>query len=87
MSHFVVGLGCHQNQTEQGTPSISSPWPLPSSMTTSSSSLQEDNQAFSAKRLEEVFNKFKDEDDDAIGPNGMEKFCCELEVDPEDVRC
>jgi DCN1-like protein 4/5 len=42
-------------------------------------------EAFSVKRLEEVFNKFRDEDDDQIGPDGMEKFCIDLGVDPEDV--
>jgi DCN1-like protein 1/2 len=38
------------------------------------------------KRLEEVFTKYKEEDDDQIGPAGMEKFCQDLEVDPEDVQ-
>lgn len=50
------------------------------------STQQEENQGFSAKRLEEVFNKYKEEDDDhTIGPTGMEKFCGDLGVDPEDV--
>jgi len=50
---------------------------------------KEDNQAFSAKRLEEIFNKYKDDDDDdddqTMGTTGMEKFCSDLELDPDDV--
>jgi hypothetical protein len=51
-------------------------------------SQKEDGQAFSAKRLEEVFNKYKEEGEDEpmIGTTGMEKFCQDLEIDPEDVR-
>lgn len=48
-------------------------------------STRDEGQAFSAKRLEEVFNKYKEEDEDQIGSAGMEKFCQDLEVDPEDV--
>jgi len=51
----------------------------------SKASAKDEGQSFSVKRLEEVFTKYKEEDDDQIGPAGMEKFCQDLEVDPEDV--
>ena len=44
-----------------------------------------DSSAFSLSRLESLFNKYKDEDDQ-IGPAEIEKFCQDVEVDPEDVR-
>jgi len=35
---------------------------------------------------EELFNKFKDsEDSDSIGPEGMQRLCDEIDVDPSDV--
>jgi len=43
-----------------------------------------DSSAFSLSRLESLFNKYKDEEDQ-IGPAEIEKFCQDLEVDPEDV--
>ncbi|KAL6073857.1 DCN1-like protein 5 [Balamuthia mandrillaris] len=39
---------------------------------------------FSDKRLESIFNKYKDEED-AIGPNGIENFCKDIGVNPDDV--
>jgi DCN1-like protein 4/5 len=53
--------------------------------TGSKASQKEDGQAFSSKRLEEVFNKYKEEGEDEIGATGMERFCQDLEIDPEDV--
>jgi len=45
---------------------------------------------FSKMKLEALFNKYKEadveeEDEEHIGPNGIEKFCNDLEVDPTDV--
>ena len=34
---------------------------------------------------EELFNKFKDSDEASIGPDGMERLCEAMEVDPADV--
>lgn len=41
--------------------------------------------AFSQKRLEDLFQKYKEAEDDQIGPDGMTQFCQDLEVDPADV--
>jgi len=41
---------------------------------------------FASKKLEEVFSNYKDNDEDHIGPAGMEKFCKDLGIEPEDVR-
>jgi len=43
-----------------------------------------DSSAFSLSRLESLFNRYKDEEDQ-IGPAEIEKYCADLEVDPEDV--
>jgi len=45
---------------------------------------------FSKMKLESLFNKYKevgleDEEEEHIGPDGIEKFCNDLEVDPTDV--
>lgn len=47
----------------------------------------EDKGAFSNKKLEELFDKYKDKDNDEeqIGPDGIEQLCKDLGVDPEDV--
>jgi len=41
--------------------------------------------SFSPKRLEELFTKYKDAEEDQISPDGMTKFCSDLDVDPADV--
>lgn len=43
-----------------------------------------DDTVFSMKKLEDLFNQYK-EDEDTIGPNGVERFCGDLGVAPEDV--
>jgi len=40
---------------------------------------------FSQKRLDDLFLRYKEADDDQIGPDGMTQFCADLEVDPADV--
>jgi len=37
------------------------------------------------KKLEELFEKYKDADGQQIGPEGIESLCKDLGVDPEDV--
>jgi len=44
-----------------------------------------EDKGFSKSRLEVLFNKYKETGDDVIGPAGIEKFCADLGVDPEDV--
>lgn len=41
--------------------------------------------AFSSKKLDELFDKYKDEDGQAIGPAGVEQLCKDINVDPEDI--
>lgn len=45
------------------------------------------NQSFSAKKCDSLFNKYADAGSSApvIGPNGVERFCQDLEVQPEDI--
>jgi len=51
-----------------------------------SSSLKSDDKALSMKRLEELFEKYKDPDNpNQIGPDGIEGLCKDLGVDPDDV--
>jgi len=42
---------------------------------------------FSQKKLEKLFDKYKDEGegDQAIGPDGIEKLCADLDISPEDI--
>jgi DCN1-like protein 4/5 len=40
---------------------------------------------FSQKKLEKLFEKYKESTDDVIGPNGIESLCADLAVQPEDV--
>eukprot|EP00026_Physarum_polycephalum_P013126 Phypoly_transcript_13498.p1 GENE.Phypoly_transcript_13498~~Phypoly_transcript_13498.p1 ORF type:complete len:279 (+),score=56.62 Phypoly_transcript_13498:134-970(+) len=47
-----------------------------------------DSKGFSSKKVEELFDKYKDKDADdeqQIGPEGIEQLCKDLGVDPEDV--
>jgi len=44
-----------------------------------------DAKGFSSKKLEELFDKYKDEDGQQIGPEGVEQFCKDLGVDPDDI--
>eukprot|EP01102_Stenamoeba_stenopodia_P005110 TRINITY_DN1561_c0_g1_i1.p1 TRINITY_DN1561_c0_g1~~TRINITY_DN1561_c0_g1_i1.p1 ORF type:complete len:287 (-),score=57.97 TRINITY_DN1561_c0_g1_i1:268-1128(-) len=47
---------------------------------------KKDENGYNSKKLEELFMKYVDPDDnEQIGPDGMGKFCKDLEVDPEDV--
>jgi len=74
-------------QAPPQNPSAKPSTPSSSKSVGTKASQKEDGQAFSAKRLEEVFNKYKEEGEDEpmIGTTGMEKFCQDLEIDPEDV--
>jgi DCN1-like protein 4/5 len=47
-------------------------------------SKSDDSPGFNNQRLEALFNHYKDEED-RIGPNGVEKFCNDIGVAPEDV--
>jgi len=40
---------------------------------------------FSQKKLEKLFEKYKEPTEDVIGPNGIETLCADLAVQPEDV--
>lgn len=40
---------------------------------------------FSQKKLEKLFEKYKESTDEVIGPNGIEALCGDLAVQPEDV--
>jgi len=49
-----------------------------------------DSKGFSSKKVEELFDKYKDKDADEegqpqIGPEGIEQLCKDIGVDPEDV--
>jgi len=47
-----------------------------------------DSKGFSSKKVEELFDKYKDKDADdeqQIGPEGIEQLCKDIGVDPEDV--
>jgi len=55
-----------------------------------SSRSEPDSKGFSSKKVEELFDKYKDKelDDDGqsqIGPEGIEQLCKDIGVDPEDV--
>jgi len=65
------------------TPTKSSPEKTPTSSSSSAIKPKEDLSVFSVQRLEQLFDKYKD-DDDQIGPNEMEKLCQDVGVDPED---
>ncbi|XP_061079487.1 DCN1-like protein 3 [Conger conger] len=45
-----------------------------------------DGERFSVPRIEELFGCYKDEEDDAILEEGMERFCDDLCVDPAEFR-
>jgi len=86
-------LNNNNSSNNNGSPKASQNPTLPKpkdtakpSRSPSKASVKEDTQVFSMKRLEELFNKYKEEDDDQmLGPNGMVKLCQDLDVDPEDV--
>lgn len=53
-----------------------------------SSKPESDSKGFSSKKVEELFDKYKDkdsEDEPQIGPDGIEQLCKDLGVDPDDV--
>ncbi|KAK3100455.1 hypothetical protein FSP39_020327 [Pinctada imbricata] len=45
----------------------------------------EDDQAFSNKRCVAWFHEYTGPDDDTLGPEGMEKFCEDIGVEPENI--
>jgi len=50
--------------------------------------VKESSPRFSSKKLELLFNKYKDEesgDEQVIGPDGIVQLCTDLEISPEDV--
>jgi len=54
-------------------------------VSTHSRSDSDNKGGFSQKKLEELFDKYKDEDGQQIGPEGVEQLCKDIGVDPEDV--
>jgi len=74
-------------RSSSGTPTKTTPPPTKPSPekanVNSSTKPKEDISVFSLQRLEALFDKYKDEDDQ-IGPNEMEKLCQDVGVDPED---
>jgi len=58
--------------------------PQKTATTNSKNSVVVDSSAFQSSRLDTLFNKYKDEEDQ-IGPTGIETYCSDLGVDPEDV--
>jgi len=46
-----------------------------------------DSKGFSVKKVEELFDKYKEKesDEEQIGPEGIEQLCKDINVDPEDV--
>jgi len=72
------------------TPTSQSPVktdPKPPSSTKASSLKSEmsDKGTFSSKRLEDLFEKYKEADNPQIGPEGVEALCRDIGVEPEDV--
>jgi len=58
----------------------------PASVSHGHSRSDSDNKGgFSSKKLEELFDKYKDEEGQQIGPEGIEQLCKDIGVDPEDV--
>eukprot|EP01120_Amphizonella_sp_Union-15-10_P013695 TRINITY_DN6422_c0_g1_i3.p1 TRINITY_DN6422_c0_g1~~TRINITY_DN6422_c0_g1_i3.p1 ORF type:complete len:284 (+),score=59.79 TRINITY_DN6422_c0_g1_i3:107-958(+) len=47
-------------------------------------SSKKSDEGFSIKKLEKLFDKYKDADSEAIGPAGIENFCADLDVSAED---
>jgi DCN1-like protein 4/5 len=76
-------------KTDYSSPQSVPSQPKPDIHTTkspSSTALKDvDKNGFSMKRLEELFDKYKDADGQQIGPEGVESLCKDLGVDPEDV--
>jgi len=56
-----------------------------SKLKSSSSSNIKKEETFSNKRLADWFEKYRDPSEDRIGPTGIETFCNDVDVDPEDV--
>jgi len=60
--------------------------PKPSPAKSNSSKSESDKAAtFSLKRLEETFEKYKEADNQQIGPEGIEALCRDIGVEPENV--
>jgi DCN1-like protein 4/5 len=87
-------------QTRNNNEHIEKPQPLhaaphtpaePSPATHNPSRSDSDNKGFSNKKVDDLFDKYKDKDcpdDDGqpqIGPEGIEQLCKDISVDPEDV--
>jgi len=53
--------------------------------TSHSRSDSSDKGGFSQKKLDEFFDKYKDEDGQQIGPEGMVRLCQDLGVEPDDI--
>jgi DCN1-like protein 4/5 len=72
-------------------PPVNTPPIEPAPVTHSSSkSSESDGKGFSSKKVEELFDKYKDKEIDEegqsqIGPEGIEQLCKDIGVDPEDV--
>jgi len=74
----------HSSSHSHSTPSMSVESATPA--TSNHSRSDSDNKGFASKRLEELFDKYKDpEDGQQIGPEGVEQICKDIGVDPEDV--
>jgi len=68
------------------SPTKVDPKPAPSSSTKSNSLKSEpDKGTFSIKRLDELFEKYKESENPQIGPEGIEALCRDIGVDPENV--
>lgn len=62
------------------------PWQLPTSSGDAGREPKSDTEESSLQRLEELFRRYKDEREDAILEEGMERFCNDLCVDPTEFR-
>jgi hypothetical protein len=47
--------------------------------------LKRTSSSFKVKRLQKMYEKYKEVDEDYIGPNGIERLCHDLGVEPEDI--
>eukprot|EP01111_Echinosteliopsis_oligospora_P002512 TRINITY_DN1375_c1_g1_i1.p1 TRINITY_DN1375_c1_g1~~TRINITY_DN1375_c1_g1_i1.p1 ORF type:complete len:292 (+),score=83.16 TRINITY_DN1375_c1_g1_i1:119-994(+) len=73
------------NVSNNSSGSSHTPQKTSSESKSSSSSLEVSDKSFSQKRLDELFDKYKEENGAQIGPEGIERLCHDLSVDPEDI--
>lgn len=78
------GSQLHITPSPSQPPVKNDPKPSPSTKSNSLKS-ESDKGTFSVKRLEELFEKYKENDNPQIGPEGIEALCRDIGVDPENV--